>query len=77
MTANLENSAMATGLKKGYFSFQSKRRALTKNVQTTTQLHSFHMLARKCSKSFNLGFNSTCTENFCMYKMGLEKAEEP
>ena len=42
MTANLENSAMATGLKKGYFSFQSKRRALTKNVQTTTQLHSFH-----------------------------------
>ena len=31
---------------KGQFSFQSQRRAVPKNVQTTTQLHSFHMLAR-------------------------------
>src|SRR5574337_807163 len=29
-----------------------------KNVQTTAQLHSFHMLARSFSKSFKLGFNS-------------------
>ena len=29
-----------------------------KNVQTTTQLHSFHMLARSCSKSSKPGFNS-------------------
>ena len=29
---------------KGQFSFQSQRRAMPKNVQTTTQLHSFHML---------------------------------
>ena len=28
------------------FSFQSQRKAMPKNVQTTTQLHSFHMLAR-------------------------------
>ena len=28
------------------FSSQSQRRAMPKNVQTTTQLHSFHMLAR-------------------------------
>ena len=39
------------------FSFQSQRRAILKNVQTATQLHSFHMLTR-CSKSFKLGFNS-------------------
>ena len=34
-----------------------------KNVQTTVQLHSFHMPARLCSKSFNLGFSNTCTKN--------------
>ena len=28
------------------FSFQSQRRAMGKNVQTTEQLHSFHMVAR-------------------------------
>ena len=31
---------------KGNFSFQSQRRAMPKNVQTTAQLYSFHMLAR-------------------------------
>ena len=29
---------------KGQFSFESQRRAVPKNVQTTTQLHSSHML---------------------------------
>ena len=42
---------------KGQFSFQSQRRAMPKNVQSTTQLLSFHMLARLCSKFFKLGFN--------------------
>ena len=31
---------------KGQFSFQSQRKAMTKNVQTTPQLHSSHMLAK-------------------------------
>ena len=31
---------------KGLFSFQSQRRAMPKNVQTTIQLYSFHILAR-------------------------------
>ena len=31
---------------KGQFSFQSLRKAMPKNVQTTIQLHSFHMLVR-------------------------------
>ena len=31
---------------KGQFSFQSQRKAMPKNVQTTTQLCSFHMLAK-------------------------------
>ena len=32
--------------RKGQFSFQSQRRAMKKNVQTTAQLYSFHLLAR-------------------------------
>ena len=35
---------------KGQFSFQSQRKAMPKNVQTTTQLHSSHMLVKYCSK---------------------------
>ena len=31
---------------KGQFSFQSQRKAMPKNVQTTTQLHLFRMLAK-------------------------------
>ena len=38
---------------------------MPKNVPITIQLHSFHMLARWCSKSFKLGFSSTWTRNFC------------
>ena len=49
---------------------------MTKNAQIAIQLHSFHMLARLCSISFKLGFNNTKTENFEMYKLDLEKAEE-
>ena len=62
---------------KGQFSFQYQRRAMPKNIQTTVQLCSFHMLAKFFSKSFKLGFSSTWTENFQMYKLGFKKAEEP
>ena len=33
---------------KGQFSFQSQRKAMPKNVLTTTQLHSSHTLVKKC-----------------------------
>ena len=32
--------------RKGQFSLQSQRKAMPKNAQTTTKLHSFHMLAK-------------------------------
>ena len=38
------SSGLRTG--KGQFSFQSQRKAMPKNVQTTTQLHSSHMLVK-------------------------------
>ena len=50
---------------------------MLENVQITVQLLLLHMLARLCSKSFKLGFSSTWTENFQMYKLDLEKAKEP
>ena len=33
---------------KGQFSFQSQRKAMPKNVQTTAQFHSSHILAKQC-----------------------------
>ena len=38
------SSGLRTG--KGQFSFRSQRKAMPKNVQTTTQLHSSHMLVK-------------------------------
>ena len=62
---------------KGQFSFQPQRKAMPKNAQTTTQLHSSHMLVKWCSKFSKPGFNSTWTVNFQMFKLDLEKTEEP
>ena len=50
---------------------------MPKNAQTTTQLHSFHRLAKWCSKFSKPGINSMWTVNFQMFKLNLEKAEEP
>ena len=44
---------------KGQFSFQFQRKAMPKNVQTTTQLHSSHTLSKKCSKFSKPGFSNT------------------
>ena len=60
---------------KGQFSFQ--RRAMPKNGQTTAQLHLSHMLAKICSEFSKPRFNSTCTMNFGMFKLDLEKTQEP
>ena len=62
---------------KGQFSAQSQREAMPKNAWTTVQLHSSHTLAKSCSKCSKPGFNSMWTVNFQMFKLVLEKAEEP
>ena len=38
---------------KGQFSFQSQRKAIPKNAQTTTQLHSSHMIVKFSKPGFN------------------------
>ena len=76
MPANLKNSAVATGLEKVSFHSNPKEK---KNAQTTAQLHSSHMLAKWCSKFSKPGFNYeiSWTVKFQMFKLVLEKAEEP
>ena len=50
---------------------------MPKNAQTTTQLHSSHTLVKQCSKFSKPGFSNTWTMNSQMFKLVLEKAEEP
>ena len=76
MLANLEDSAVATGLEKISF-IPSQRRGVLKYVHTEVQLYLFSVLIRLCSKSFKLGFSNTQTVNFQMFKLVLEKAEQP
>ena len=61
---------------KGQFSFQSQRKAMPKNAQTTSQLH---YLTHEQSNAENSSSQaSTVNEpNFQMFKLDLEKAEEP
>ena len=44
--------------REGQFSFQSQRKAMPKNAQTTAQLQSSHMLVKHGSKFCKPGFNS-------------------
>ena len=61
----------------GHFSFQSQRRAMTNNVKTTVQLQLCHMLAKQCWKFSKWGFNSSWTKKLQVFKLDLEKEEEP
>ena len=62
---------------KGQFSLQSQRKAMPKNAQTTAQLHSSNTLVKWCLKFSKPGFSNMWTVNFQMFKLVLEKAEEP
>ena len=68
-----DKSAVATGLEKVSFHSNTKKRAIPKNVQTTVQPHSFHMLARIHSKSFKLDFCSMWTNNIQMIQAGFQR----
>ena len=49
---------------------------MSKNVQITAQLHSFHMVAKYCSKSFQLCQQYVNPEHTDV-QAGFKKAEEP
>jgi len=44
---------------KSQLSFQYQRKGMPKNVPAMAQVHSSHTLAKSCSKSSEVGFNST------------------
>ena len=50
---------------------------MPKNVQTTAQLHSSHVLVSNAQNSPSQASSNTWTVNFQMFKLVLEKAEEP
>ena len=76
MPANLENSAVATGLEK--VSFHSDLKDNQCQIMFKLPHYCTHlMLVEQYSKFSKPGFNSTCTMNFQMFKLDLEKAEEP
>ena len=72
LPANLENSAVATGLE-SQFSFQSQRKAMPKNAQTTAQLYPSHTLVKYCSKFSKPGFSNMWTVIFQMFNLVLER----
>ena len=45
--------------------------------KTTAQLRSSHMLVKECSKFSKPGFSNMWTMNFQLFKLVLEKTEEP
>ena len=75
MPANMENSAVATNWKRSVF-IPTQRRAISKNVQITTQLHSSHTLAKYCSKFSKPGFNSTLNHELPDVQSGFRKGRE-
>ena len=60
------------------FSFQSQRRAMP-IAQLFVLYNCVHFICKQgyVQNLSKLGFSSTWTKNFQMYKLGLEKAEEP
>ena len=71
MSANLENSAVAIGLEKVSFFILIPKKSNAKECSN------YHTIALICSISFKLGFSSIWIMNFPMYKLHLDKLEEP
>ena len=74
MQANLENSAVATGLEKVGFHFNPKK-TMPKNAQTTTQLH-LHA-SKVMLKILQARLQQCMNHKLPDVQAGLEKAEEP
>ena len=73
MPANLENSAVATGLEKVSFHSNLKERQCQRMIKLPQNCTHLNMLAKKCSKFSKPGFNNTWTVNFQVFKLALEK----
>ena len=75
MPANLENSAVATGLEK--VSFHSNPKGNAKECSNYCTIALISHTSKVMLKILQVGFNSTWTEDLQNFKLDLEKAEEP
>ena len=76
MPANLENSVVATGLKRSVFIPIPKKG----DVNKCSNYHTIALISHASKvilKIFQVRFNSTRTENYQIFKLDLENAEEP
>ena len=76
MPANLENSAVATDWESSIIFLIPKK----SNARESSNYHTVTLISYASKimlKIFHLGFRSMWTEDFLMYKLDLEKAEEP
>ena len=76
MSANLENSAVATGLEKVSFHSNPKERQCQKCSNYST-IVLFSRASKIVLKIFQARLQQYLTENFWIFKLNLEKAEEP
>ena len=78
MSANLENSTVATGLERVSFPSSPKEGQCQRMFQCTIMLRMSMLacvLGWLMSKSFKLGFDSMWIESFHLYNAGFERAE--
>ena len=76
MPANLENSAVATGLEKVSLHSNSKERKCQKKCSNHHTVALISHASKVMLKILQPGFSNTWTMNFLMFKLVLEKAEE-
>ena len=76
MSANLENSAVATGWERSVF-ILIRKKGNAKECSNYRTIALFHMLVKQCSELSKPNFNNTWTANFQKFKLVLEKADEP
>ena len=77
MPANVENSAVTTGLEKVSFYSNPKERQCQRMLKLLCTVALISHTSKVMFKILQANFNSTWTMNFQMFKMVLEKAEEP
>ena len=72
------SSGYRTG--KGQFSFQSQRKAMPKNIQECSNYHIIALISHTSKVMLNIlqvRFQQSMKQNLKMFKLDLEKAEEP
>ena len=76
MPANLEKSAVTTGLEKSVF-IPVPEKGSAKECSNYYTVALISHTSKVMLKILKLGFSNTWTKNFQMFMLDLEKAEEP